>query len=226
MNRSTCIVLVLSLAAISLSCSDTVPTDPLEEDVPAATGSSLPWERRFVDRTSPDALLEYLETSYGNELLLMYADALDDSFLFEFTPEDADNLGLPPDQPWWEKLDDVTSTGNMFDNPEVVDVQMDLPRSVEWFACIDSYTGRMGLCTIVDPDIRVTIQAPGEDPMILWVNNSLLDVMVVEDPDCPALWIVQRMEETVPPPGPIRRTDAPGLATEPMTWGSIKGMFK
>jgi hypothetical protein len=155
------------------------------------------------DRTTPDKLLNFFSQAYEDQDIDKYDESLDLAFHFQFTQEVADSLGLPPDQPWWGKVEDLASTGNMFDNPEVTSIAMDMIRRIPWYACTDSITDLDGLCSVIEPDIKVTVERAGEsEPTTYWVNNSRLDVMVIQDRNDSDLWTILRIEEYLKNPTP------------------------
>ena len=183
-----CTMVVMGIV-IYLGCS---PTSDTNGGGPPAT-----W-----DRTNQDNLMNFFAQAYEDKDILDYDDALDVSFLFQFTPEVAESLKLPEDKPWWGKTEDVISTGNMFEEPTVTDIVMDYEYVVDWYTCWDSLTTEFGkdtlfsgLCARLKPDIKVTIETPGTEPRILWVNNSWLDVMVVPDRFEDELWTILRIQE-------------------------------
>jgi hypothetical protein len=91
----------------------------------------------------------------------------------------------------------------MFDNPEVTTIEMDLIRRIPWYACTDTRTGLQGLCSTLEPDIKVTVEtAGGEEPTTYWVNNSRFDVMIIQDRTDEDLWTFLRIEEYEKNPTP------------------------
>lgn len=222
MTRVVVLIVILTLVLILLG-SALVPAQIAIE----------PRLSKLYERHSPDAVLKYMEFGYSNEKIVMCQRVLHDQFLFEFTPEVAESLGLPPDQPWWGKTNDVASTCKMFDDAAVVSVTMELTRTGEWFACHDSYTGLDGMCCRLEPDIRVVIDPGGSEVFTLWVSNSWLDVVVVADPAHQGLWKILRIEEiekvptTVLGVNPARLPSGESeVGTEATTWGEIKAMFR
>lgn len=188
---------------------------------------------KLYERYSPDAVLKYMEFGYSNEKIGMYQKVLHEQFLFVFTPEVADSLGLPPDQPWWGKTNDVACTRHMFYDGAVVLVMMELTKAGDWIACHDPYTGLDGLCCRLEPDIRVLIDSGPGEMLTLWVNNSWLDIMVVADPDHQGLWKILRIEEIEKVPSDVVGVNPNrlpsgdgGVATETMTWGLIKALYR
>ena len=156
-------------------------------------------------RESPDELLEFFADAYERKDLDDYGVSLDDSFEFQFTDEDAIKMGLPPEKPWWGKSEDLTSTDNMFDSPEVKTIEMDFSNKTPWQACsIEITIGERdttvdGLRSRLDPDIKVTTEQPGEEPLTYWVHQSWLSTTVIEDRYNPDLWTIVRIEEIKKP---------------------------
>ena len=152
-----------------------------------------------ISRDTPDHLLNWLAVSYQEKDGDDYAEALHDAYYFVFTKEVADSLGLPDDQPWWGKTKDVASTNKMFAATEVTDVSMRYESIGRWEPAeeVRPDTTYNGVWTRVQPEIKVTIDHPGEEPTVFWVNRSYLDITVVKDPTQPDqnLWVILRIEE-------------------------------
>jgi hypothetical protein len=233
--RRYCLVLVaLAIIALMASC--------FEDDCDRVCDGSAD----DVLRGSPDSLLDFLADAYEGEDIDAYGEALSDYFEFEFTEDIADSLGLPGDAPWWGREEDIQSTSNMFDDPEVADIQMTLQRLTvdpvwadcgRWFVRGDppESTYITGLHEVFEPDIKVTV-ADSQEPIIFWVHRwSLLDIMVTPDPTSEGEWVVLRIKETLKPGYSVGLTQTtfgepcvpkPRASTLPSTWGSIKAMFK
>jgi hypothetical protein len=179
--------------------------------------------------SAPDGLLECFAISYSIQAIRMCGQALDELFEFESAEDVADSLGLPPDRPWWGKTNDMQSTLNMFDACHVTVVELD------WEACIHQFidtstappetTMIEGVCRMFEPDVRVYIEEPGEEPWIIWANSTLLDIMVRPDPDEPGVWTILRIKERYKYPVRAGQLRAGVSGTEGSSWGSIKAMF-
>jgi len=144
-----------------------------------------------ISRDTPDHLLNFLAVAYADKDLDSYEEALHDEFLFVFTKDIADSLGLDPEEPWWGKTKDVGSTEKMFNASEVTQITMDyVPYGDRWNAVKEvRYTETdsvvyYGTARRVIPEISVTIDE-GEEPKIYRVTESYLDVIVVRDPTFP-----------------------------------------
>jgi hypothetical protein len=128
-----------------------------------------------------------------------YEEALHDAFQFVFTKDIAESLGLPPEEPWWGRTKDVASTKKMFASSEVTEVNMSYISVDRWVPVTDSVGGEEynGVFSRVQPDILVTVETPGEEPMRYVVNESYLDVTVVKDPTVPEenLFVILKIEE-------------------------------
>ncbi len=207
------IVPVLGIS-LMLSCSSDKGTEIDDPDCP--------------DRTTADGLLKMFANAYAEMNLLDYDECLDESFLFMFTDEIADSLGLPQDEPWWGKTEDIISTRNMFEDPVVLNVAFSYEALGEWAPChaVRDDTTFSGFCRTFDPLIEVTVSAHSEyDPILKFrVDDSFLDVMVVPDRFTDGLWCILRIEEVKK-----QHLRSPVVsevtATEPSTWGGIKSMW-
>lgn len=167
-------------------------------------------------RASIEGLIEHFAGSLEARDIDAYSGCLTEGYIFEFTPEDADSLGLPPDEPWWGKIPDVASTSNMFSDPEVTQIQVDL--------YIESRGYAGGIYTVTcDPSIKVTIEpAGGGEAFTYWVYGSWLYFKIGPDEaESGLLQIVGIREE-------LKGGPAPGIlaAVELCTFGGIKAMYK
>jgi hypothetical protein len=159
----------------------------------------------------------------------MYDGCLADHYRFVFVPDVAEEIGLPPDQPWWGKTKDVASMSKMFSSAEVTNIRFDYAVvSSDTLVKDDSLIVRMR----VEPDIRVPIERPGEEPMTYWVRESFLDFRFIRDPLFPDadLWVMLDTVETVRNPfgkgmetGTAPASEACTLAC---TFSMIKAMFE
>lgn len=212
-------LIVLCIAGVALTCSDNkCSCEPEEEE----TGC----------RPTRDDLLDCLCNAYEGEDVEAYADLLHEQFLFCFTPDVAESIGLPADETWWGKTDDVASTRNMFEYEAVTKIQISLDEPT-WYWCRvvrvnlapDPPDTLEGFCTRVQPDIRITIEEPGRQELILKVDKSWLDIAVVPNPNEEGLWQIITLEESRYPGGAYGTSNAE-VQGEMVTWGSIKAMFK
>ena len=177
------------LALVAIGCSPTATDDNGDDP---------------IDRKTPDGLLNWLAVAYAEKDLDAYDEALHDEFLFVFTEDVADSLGLPEDKPWWGKTKDVSSTGNMFNSSEVKRIAMDyVPSGDQWLPHTEERedTTYYGTFRRVIPDILVTIDK-GDEPLNLVVQDSYLDVVVVRDPRFPdqVLYVFLKIEEIAQTP--------------------------
>lgn len=189
---------------------------------------SPPVEETGPDRTSADNLLLMFATSYKEKDLDNYDECLDDDFLFQFTDDVADSLDLPRYEPWWGKTEDLSSTANMFNSPNVTGIEFSYEWIGEWVSCqeVRDDTTFSGLCRRMDPLISVITVVDSEDPYLMRrVDASFVDVTVVPDRFTNGLWTIVRMNEVkkIQLQPPVVYLSA---GTEPSTWGDIKSMFR
>jgi hypothetical protein len=216
---------LICFVVLSLSCSVDKTVDT-EGEVKLASQLTGPEERRYSERGTPDEAVTSMMLGYDREHVAAYACALDGELRFQFLPEVAESLGLPPGEPWWGKTEDLSSTQNMFGSAMVTGVNASLVRMTSWSACTDPVTGRDGMCARFEPDIMITIEEPGNEPIILWVNQTWVDVTAVRDQHDEGLWCILALEEIAKPFTVFADTRIRSLTTEGSSWGSIKAMFK
>jgi hypothetical protein len=212
LKRAQFLVLPVLVVLLLFSCSDPESPPIVEE----------------VDRSDPDNLLLVFAKSYKEKDLADYDECLDQDFLFQFTEDIADSLGLPRFEPWWGKTEDLSSTGNMFGSPNVTDIGFNYEWIGEWIACqeVREDTTFSGLCRRMEPLIRVVTVVGGDDPYLMYrVDDSFVDVTVVPDRFTNGMWTVLRMNE-------VKKRQLLGSAvsqfsaTEPSSWGSIKSLWR
>ena len=178
MRRWVWVVLMICfagyLAGCSVSSDDGDPADPV------------------YDRKTPENLIEFFADSYVEKDIERYDESLDDGFLFTFTSEDAELIGLPVDEPWWGKTPDVAAARNMFESPDVSKVEMDLPLAGGPWPSEESVWYRL------EPTIKVTVEdAGGGEPTTYFVFSSWFDVEIIEDPYDSTLWVFKGIEESL-----------------------------
>jgi hypothetical protein len=197
-------------------------------------------------RATPDDLLSFLEEAFEGKNTDAYGEALHDYFEFEFIPENAESLGLPSESPWWGKTRDTVVTRYMFDDPAVAGIEMGMSPfgpSAEWVDCsrrfiheglaVPETTLVHGLCMSLELDIKVNLEETGEEPMILWVHDTVLDVMVTPDPGAEGQWVIIRIKEWAKVPLAVRGSAPPSSREwtcarrgEPyLSWGALKVYF-
>lgn len=200
--RYTAIGILLVSALFSLtSCGS--------DSCPDVSGDEHP-------RASIEGLIEHFAGSLEARDIDAYGGCLTEAYIFEFTPEDADSLGLPPDEPWWGKIPDVASTSNMFSDPEVTQIQVDL--------YIESRGYADGIYTVTcEPSIKVTVEpGGGGETITYWVYGSWLYFKIGPDEaESGLLQIVGIKEE-------LKWGPAPGslVCVEVDTFGRIKSLFR
>lgn len=177
-------------------------------------------------RSTPGGLVKALTECHEERDLEGYSEILDEDYRFVFTPEVAESLGMPADEPWWFREDELAATGNMFDCETVKAIKFD-----SWIRDRDT-TGTgdsMAIALKLDFDFRLTIEEPGRETLILWAGtHTRLDLIVVRHPTDPDLWVIEEITETslaggrepLMPPGDV------AVSQESCTLGNIKSMFR
>jgi hypothetical protein len=163
-------------------------------------------------RSTPECLIDAFEWAMMRKRSSEYNSCLSDMFLFEFTAEDAELIGLPPDEPWWGKTEDASATGNLFADGSVSTIFCDLS-IVEGPWPTDG-----GFMYRLEPDIKITVEDGGGGRTIYWVHSSWLDAEIVPDPYSPEQWVFHSMAESVKSPYAV--------AGSPSTFGRVKAMWR
>jgi hypothetical protein len=177
-------------------------------------------------RSTPGRVVKALTECHEERDLEVYSELLDEDYIFSFTPEVAESVGLPADEPWWFREDELAATGNMFDCQTVTSIK---------FGCWirDRDTTGTGDSTAIalklDFDFRLTIEEPGREDLLLRAGTQTrLDLIVVPDPDDPGLWVIEKIGETSRVGGrePLLPPADVAVSQESCTLGNIKSMFR
>ena len=181
MRRWVWVILMICIAGYVAGCSVTDGGDPIKP---------------VLDRKTPENLINFFADSYVEKDIDRYDESLHDRFLFTFTTEDAEDIGLPVDEPWWGKTPDVNTAENMFESADVGIIEMDLPIGGGPWPTED------GLLYRLEPTIKVTVEdGTAEDPSTTYlVFSSWFDVEIVVDPYDTALWVFKGIEESLKDP--------------------------
>jgi hypothetical protein len=181
MRRWVWVILMICLAGYGAGCSvSSDGGDPVKPE---------------LDRKTPENLMKFFADSYVEKDIDRYDESLHDEFLFTFTTEDAELIGLPVDEPWWGKTPDVNTADNMFESPDVSKIEMDLPIAGGPWPSED------GLLYRLEPTIKVTVEDPGGgEPTTYFVFSSYFDVEIVEDPYDSELWVFKGIQESLKQP--------------------------
>lgn len=154
------------------------------------------------NRKNPNNLLEFFATAYEDRSIERYSEALDNDYKFEFMEADWDSAEVPPDAPYWGKTEDVPRTQSMFENANTTGISFDfgLPLFVNWVNIKDTIYVE-GLPVEVDallgryqPDIQVVVENE-KGSTTYWVNNSWVNIKVIQDRQDTSLWTILRIVE-------------------------------
>jgi hypothetical protein len=203
--RTRFAVLAILLLALLVSCGDDSVTD-----------SGPPYSR-----ATPEDLIEALAYSIKEKDTDIYTECLHDEFLFTFLSRDAEDMGLPPAEPWWGKTEDVKCMNNMFTESTVKDIE-----------CVMLvYSGPLvddGIMAYrLELSLKVPIFEEGEpEGIIMWANHSWLDVEIVVDPYASDKWVFKAMEEVWKDFVAIGSAPGGRNPAEYSSFGSIKAMFR
>jgi hypothetical protein len=202
--RATPAALVILSLAVLTGCGEDHVTQPGPE----------------YSRATPEGLIEALAYALEEKDADIYAECLHEDYLYTFTDQDAEDMGLPPSAPWWDKTEDVQAMDRMFNEPTVREIECLMPIEDGPSEAADTVTCRLDL------SLKVPIIEEGAtDGIIMWANHSWLDVEMVADPDDGGKWVFSGIRE-------VWKLDlAPGTArdlgerAEYTSFGSIKAIF-
>ena len=226
------ILAAFGMVALVFSCADNECVTACDED------------EECPERPPPQDLIRFLANAYEHKDIDCYGVVLSEFYEFEFSETGPDTIA--PDGTRLTKAEDIESTRNMFNDPDVKGIEMHIDpygTGAPWEVCYrevvrEGATGQdtarfEGLCNRFKPDIKIFVEEPGEDPETFWVKDSVLDIMLIPDFDCPGDWIILAMTETVEESGGTCRSasclDAVGgplSSARITTWSAIKAMFK
>ncbi|MGD9401976.1 MAG: hypothetical protein PVF95_06885, partial [bacterium] len=172
-------------------------------------------------RSTPECLFRAFEQAMNRRDIDAYYACLHDEYLFVFTAPDADDMGLPPLEPWWGLAEEVSAVARLFSDPGITMVKCALhieagPWPIE-----------NGFFYELDPDITVVIERPGwSEPLVYEVESTWLEVEVVPDPYCPEKWVFERMYEVFKEGPTAAGGSHAGPMVEGSTFGGIKAIYK
>lgn len=179
-------------------------------------------ECEISPRKSPECLLRSFELSLERMRIDSYNECLHDEYLFSFAPQDAGLVGLPPDEPWWGRTQDLDVMLSMFNDPTVVKTECTLKISAGPWPTDD------GIMYRLEPDMKFTIShRTAPEDTTLWVNYSWLYVEIAVDPYDEEKWVFKVIEETLKEG--IAGRPAPGSlvsATPHSSFGRVKARYK
>jgi hypothetical protein len=150
-RRHAIVFLALGFVALHMSCSENNCVTVCDQD------NSCP------DRPSPDQLLQSVAYAYEHKDLDLYSVIFSEFYHFEFSETHPDTIA--PDSTRMTKTEDIVSTRNLFNDPDVKDIEMTIhPQAgALWEECYrevvrDDVAGGEtevfeGLCMRFEPDI-------------------------------------------------------------------------
>ncbi len=172
-------------------------------------------------RSTPECLVRAFEWALQYKDIDDYSLCLSDIYLFEFTPMDAELIGLPPDAPWWGKTEDMAAMASMFVHPDLARIECTLSIRYDPWVTAESVTYRL------EPDMKFVIDpGGGQEPVVYWVYDSWLDVEIVPDPYDSEMWVFERITEVLKEEVTARPRTGPAQSGGYCTFGGVKAMFK
>ncbi len=178
-----------------------------------------------IKRTSPEALVSALAQSFESKSPSLYAECLASDFIFEFTHQDAEFLGLALWNPIWSRDEDTTAVSKMLSDPAIKSIVFD-------YSILPTHLGKprnpSRVILNVSPEITMVYETEGDQ----WVNvidHIELELALVREPKDADQWVIERMVESY--------TIIPGLsgwctfvngglhAVEPTSLGMVKSLY-
>jgi len=186
-------------------------------------GLSFPAPPRPRRDTPALLLTDFFETAYARQDSALYAEMLDAGFQFEFLQQDADSLRdiLDADVFWWGRTSDLKSTRNMFRSDVVTGVTLNLQVNAN-----SAYPGPdCADCRQIETTVtlRVATIGDGTEPLIFAIDSP--QTFVVKPDPANSLWTLFRQIDrprTAATPAP----SGLAMATESLSWGNLKGLFR
>ncbi len=104
-----------------------------------------------------------------------YASCLGEKYRLISLPGVAGGCHLPPDEPWWDKVEDVSTVVNRFSSPEAREIQFDYEIVFAGTLLkMDSTVVRVRM----RPTIRVDIGPQQGEPVEFLINQGCLDFSI------------------------------------------------
>ena len=198
-------VLVIAAAVLAIGCSDkgSKPRVP-------------PVEPEYLPATSPHNVVLNLKKSWQELNYDAYASTLSDEFVYVFAQQDIGGPDYNP--PTWGRADDLLSAFHLFSKADANSegyVAESVSLSFNTDPEIPNDMGGWTKITLTDVFLTVvTYHRTTGDPLYYEVVGDRADLWFAQ---AGGTWKVVRWEDR-----PLQH----GPATQPSTWGQIKGMFK
>jgi hypothetical protein len=167
-------------------------------------------------RETVGGLLEVFTESLGDKDLARYDECLEDGYLYEFAPQDAESLGLASWDPFWGRMEDTSAVGNMFRDEAVKQIAFDLTEIARHRA---EDRGDSVVVLTMTTDISLTLEYPGSEPFGFLIRSTRLEVTAAPDPGAEGMWVIRKIKEYYAG-GACR-----ALATAPTSFGMLKARF-
>lgn len=171
-------------------------------------------------RSTPENLVDALAYSIKHMDIDVYDECLHDEYLFIFDSFAARFVGLPEDEPWWGKADDVNAMSNVFNNPAVVRIECAIEVDTGPWPTDDGFGYRLY------PDMMFTTVRSGDwEGYTLPIQDSWFYVEIVADPDARGEYVFREIEEAWRDPWQAGSAPGPGAMSYSSTFGMVKAMF-
>ena len=213
---SRIVITCLLFLCLLLSCGEDSTTD---------TGSPA------CSRESPREVLLALSYSMEQRDIDVYTECLEYQYRYTFLPEDYRGAGVHPNQPWWERKDDIAAMDSMLSDTLVTIIEADF--MVVGALRAENAVSDAGFPSIagayqdsmlkVDVSIQVEVgDLHGGEPTAYSTGDSWLYVYFAPQYPESVLWEITWIREVAKGDG----TTGAMVAVEPRSFGGIKAMFR
>ena len=155
-------------------------------------------------RGSPDELLQFYIDAQESKDISMYQQALHRQYQYWLDPETADSLGWRPEKARLSRRVDVCLAEELFCNPAVGKIRMQLLPLTGWQSCVAVVPGEFGrdeafqgMQITVNPIIDIETVGSGGATTVTEVNRSYMHFIVVPDVEVPGAWLILQVKEVL-----------------------------
>ena len=168
----------------------------------------------YASPTAPESLITNLQRSYHRHEIKEYAKLLAPEFIFNFQPQDANEIGTPS----WTRDQDSTGTRALLTTPEVSDIRLDLiygqkDPTLDTTPPVDTLKIR-----IITTDLQVD-QTDGTTWVVQDQQDFFFRQGLTTSGEDPTHWFIYRWDD-------LPTLTAPRFEVAGTTWGRMKNRYK